>query len=614
MPESPRLWRPRSEEDRLRIPDQRSLQSLQQASALLRAGEIARAREILQTLVNAEPGLTEAHRLLAGSLHASGDLAGAERALRHALGVDPNWAPTQVALGEILVETGRLDEGERHLRAGFAASRNYPRAAISLAGLLNDTDRAVAALEVTTPLAATASVPVELLSEHARALMALGRRDEAVATYRHVLERAPTSGRAELDLAAALSDSGDVVHAESAVRRALAKGFDTSKTWLVLALALVGQDRFDDAEAALRHAVDRWPTYVEAHRELANLLWMRSENLAAATAPIDTVLRGHPDLHALRIVKARLHEYADDAEGAYAIVSEALASGADTAPLHRSASESAMQFDPPRALEHARRAAALMPNDRAATGTLADVLISAGQADEAARLAGEFLARYPDDQHMLAVQATAWRLLDDPRYHDLYDYERLVHGWTIDTPEGWADLPAYLADLASGLRRLHTLKTHPIGQSLRHGTQTARDLMLSDDPAIRAFRAAIDGPIRRHVEAIGKPGDTAWHIAGMWSVQLNPNGYHANHVHPEGWLSSACYIDLPDAVQGDDRQGWIKFGEPALRTDPPLPPEHFVKPEPGLLVLFPSCMWHGTVPFSGDQRRLTIAFDVVRDG
>jgi hypothetical protein len=30
-----------------------------------------------------------------------------------------------------------------------------------------------------------------------------------------------------------------------------------------------------------------------------------------------------------------------------------------------------------------------------------------------------------------------------------------------------------------------------------------------------------------------------------------------------------------------------------------------------MLVLFPSYFWHGTVPFASDQRRLTLAFDVV---
>jgi len=36
-----------------------------------------------------------------------------------------------------------------------------------------------------------------------------------------------------------------------------------------------------------------------------------------------------------------------------------------------------------------------------------------------------------------------------------------------------------------------------------------------------------------------------------------------------------------------------------------------VKPKPGMLVLFPSYFWHGTVPFEDGGRRLTAAFDVV---
>jgi hypothetical protein len=147
-----------------------------------------------------------------------------------------------------------------------------------------------------------------------------------------------------------------------------------------------------------------------------------------------------------------------------------------------------------------------------------------------------------------------------------------------------------------------------------------QNLERSDDPAIRAFFTAIDGPIRRHMAAIGSGDDPLrrrnsqrYRIAGAWSVQLRPNGFHTDHVHPEGWLSSACYIDLPAAVHGGAHEGWIKFGQPGIATRPPLDAEHYVQPAPGLLVLFPSYMWHGTVPFSGDETRLTIAFDVVPD-
>jgi hypothetical protein len=33
-----------------------------------------------------------------------------------------------------------------------------------------------------------------------------------------------------------------------------------------------------------------------------------------------------------------------------------------------------------------------------------------------------------------------------------------------------------------------------------------------------------------------------------------------------------------------------------------------------MLVLFPSYLWHGTVPFSSNQARLTVAFDAVPEG
>ena len=81
-------------------------------------------------------------------------------------------------------------------------------------------------------------------------------------------------------------------------------------------------------------------------------------------------------------------------------------------------------------------------------------------------------------------------------------------------------------------------------------------------------------------------------------------------MHPRGWLSSAFYVDVPPAL-AEGRQGWLKFGEPGPPTGPRLGPEHWVQPQPGLLALFPSYMWHGTAPFGGEAPRLTIAFDIV---
>jgi uncharacterized protein (TIGR02466 family) len=139
-----------------------------------------------------------------------------------------------------------------------------------------------------------------------------------------------------------------------------------------------------------------------------------------------------------------------------------------------------------------------------------------------------------------------------------------------------------------------------------------------DDPAIKALAQAIGPAVDTHLKHLGTGLDPVrarntgrWKMDGIWSVWLKPNGFHHNHVHPAAWLSSACYIELPDQVDAGGQEGWIKFGEPGPVTSPKLSHEHAVKPEPGMLVFFPSYMWHGTIPFGGDKPRLSVAFDIV---
>jgi hypothetical protein len=77
-----------------------------------------------------------------------------------------------------------------------------------------------------------------------------------------------------------------------------------------------------------------------------------------------------------------------------------------------------------------------------------------------------------------------------------------------------------------------------------------------------------------------------------------------------GWISSAFYVALPSAAQlGSPPSGWLRCGAPPPELGLELPPTHQVEPRPGRLVLFPSTMWHATVPFD-EGERLVLAFDV----
>jgi len=221
----------------------------------------------------------------------------------------------------------------------------------------------------------------------------------------------------------------------------------------------------------------------------------------------------------------------------------------------------------------------------------------------------------PNNQHAIALKAIAWRLLGDPRYEKLFDYRSVVAPLELSRPRAWDSLRTYLADLAEALNAAHAFSAHPFDQSIKHGTQAASILGRSH-PAIQALPEALDGPIRAYLECIGCGDDPLrarntgrYTFKGIWSIRMRSGGFHVNHIHPEGWISSACYVTVPENTI--DREGWIKFGEPRIATIPSCPPEHFIEPKPGMLVLFPSYMWHGTIPFSGDGVRTTAAMDVL---
>ncbi|HEY3077142.1 MAG TPA: putative 2OG-Fe(II) oxygenase, partial [Burkholderiales bacterium] len=95
-------------------------------------------------------------------------------------------------------------------------------------------------------------------------------------------------------------------------------------------------------------------------------------------------------------------------------------------------------------------------------------------------------------------------------------------------------------------------------------------------------------------------------------VRLSSGGYHTDHVHQRGWLSSAFYVAVPPVMKPESTHaGWLRLGRPGITTVPALSADRHVRPEPGKLVLFPSYMWHGVEPFESDRPRLTVAFDAL---
>jgi predicted Zn-dependent protease len=475
------------------------------------------------------------------------------------------------------------------------------------------------ALDALAPLAESPHADGTLLMLYGHALMSAGRKNDAEAVLRRWLAMDPGNRDAALRLAAVLSDNGKAMEAETVVRT-IVRGREDADVAFVLGRALLEQARFDEAETQFRKVVQARPDHQIAHGNLMEIVWMRTGDVHEASREIDKVLRASPGSHGLRVAKARLLTSARLPREALAEIDAGLRLAPSTPGLLVAAATIALDFDGTRALDYASRLHATAPQDRTAQVAVGNASLATGRAREALVIAEALHGSDPTDGRALAMKADALRMLGDPRYRGLLDYQHLVRAEQIDVPAGWIGPDAYLAELVADLERAHTLHAHPIGNSLREGSQIQLAPQNSPFASIRAFPQAIDGPIRRYMQAIGTGGDPMrrrntgrYGISGIWSVRLRPHGFHVNHYHPGGWISSACYLHLPRAIEQAGGEGWLQFGEPAFPTNPPLEPEYFVKPALGLPVLFPSYMWHGTVPFSGapEDRRLTIAFDVV---
>lgn len=522
-----------------------------------------------------------------------------------------------------LGRAGRVAEAERLYRGVLAADGDCVQAAVALARLLTASGRAAEAEVLTRPFTGDQQGWHEPFSARAAALKALDRKPESLAAYQRAAQLNPGSGVAAHNVASGLGDAGRDREAVLEAERAFALNLDAPETWLVYGRALQGLRRFEEAERAFRQAVAKRPAYAEALRDLGQLIWMRTGEAAAALAPIDAALAGVSSQPAVRDalagVKVRLLNHVAGEAEALAFAARALAAAPSDPRLMLETAALSLASAPERSRELCLAVLARNPRDRSARQAMAHACLALGDSGAAAQIAEQLLAENPIDQEAAAALATAWRAAGDERYRRLWDYGALVRAQTIDTPQGWSSLEAYLADLRVALAELHALQAHPLEQSVRGGTQTSQNLLASEHPAIRAFFEAVQGPINAYRAAIGSGDDMfrsrnggGHRVLGAWSVRLRPGGFHVDHIHPQGWISSACYIDVPAAVGDEtDRAGWLRFGAPPIPTRPALEAEHFVRPLPGLLALFPSYMWHGTVPFGGDQVRTTIAFDIA---
>ncbi|MBA3896167.1 MAG: hypothetical protein H0X36_03310 [Sphingomonadaceae bacterium] len=394
------------------------------------------------------------------------------------------------------------------------------------------------------------------------------------------------------------------------MERAIAGGLRAPETATMRAHLLADLGRYDEAVAAYRALLSAHPGMIDAHATVARLLpqiGRASEALDAYRAALAKAPEiGMLWVSALQAAKdlgdsSQLLAWADAAERRF---------GRDAMIAVYIAQALTKTDEDARARDILVAAVTADPAYAPARTTLAHVLIRLGDAAGAEAHALAATKLIPLDQSAWALLTVIWRLLGDAREHWLADYERLATIIDIAQPPG----------LAATLEALHLTTAHPADQSLRGGTQTRGNLFDRRIPEVRALADALQDGVASMLAAL--PRDPAHpflgrntgaiDFAGSWSVRLASAGFHISHIHAQGWLSSAFYVNLPlEVARGDSDAGALAFGVPDAALKLNLPPRRIVAPKKGRLVLFPSYLWHCTLPFESASPRLTVAFDAL---
>jgi tetratricopeptide (TPR) repeat protein len=598
------------------MPSPQTSRDLAQAEMLWRSGRRDEAERACRALLAVQPQEPAALHLLC-HIRSQSDMREAEGLARQAAALAPDDAGIANTLGTLLYARGDAAGAEAAYGRAVRLQPNQAEAHHHHGLALRALGRAAEAMAAQRQAAALRPYP-EALTQIGVMLAAEDKPADALARFDAALALKPDYFDALYYRGVSLTTLQRHAEAEAGLRAALALRPQSPEALHALGAALNYLNREAEALAAFERAIMAAPGYRPAHIDYNALAFTMGRKELVCKSFVYARQRIGED-PALLLAEAeqrlQLHELAP-AEALLRRAGQLAPERADIAGALGRAVSGQGRFDEAAILFE--QALAREPHNNVHRREKGLALLRGGRAAEAALLLEDAVRLAPADQGAMALLTLAWREVGDGRHGEMTDMDTYVRAYDLPPPPGFTG-EDFNRLLAEELSRLHTSKVEPHNQTLRGGTQTLGNLFGRGQRDIEALRRRIGEAVADYIARMpeapshplfGRKRD-GFAYAGSWSCRLSSSGFHTNHVHPQGWISSAYYVALPEVVQGPDQQGWIRFGQSNLGLGDKDRAFGAIQPAAGRLVLFPSYMWHGTIPFQSEAPRLTVAFDVV---
>ena len=529
-------------------------------------------------------------------------------------------ADVHAALGDVYLRLSQKDKALAHLRKAVTLAQDEPELRYKLGlALLGSDQPGEAASEMRAALAIDPGFTKAQLGL-GRSLTELGEFGEAEAALKEADKLAPNNYAVAFRLGKLKDKQGQREQAIAHYREAEILSDHSAPTCEALALLELANGDTDAALATLKRGLNKSPLDRGLLKHAAELRYEMAEpdafsfySHALEIQPLATV---HAD-YIGRLVAAEHHEDATRELERYAAN---VGRGPDWMSLTASQQYSLGAY------QDMLSTLARAPSDNGELTTWkARALLGCGEVNAAQKLLRKLVNSAPRDQYLLALLSTCYRLNDTAAYEELVDYDKLLIQAELEVPLGYSSLENFNDVLRETLEELHVTRGNPLSQSVKGGTQTPGNLFHQPHPVIGALEQAFHATITRelgpaffdrlgdrHPVSVGRGHPIT--LPTAWSIWVTEGGYHIPHVHSRGWYSSAYYVSLPGEMMSPSEsghQGALAFGKPELDTPEKLEADKIITPVEGVLALFPSFFWHGTLPFKSPQPRVVVAFDAL---
>ena len=597
-------------------------QALNHGVQALNSGQLDVAEQSFGTVLTSVPDEPNATFLLGVVRQKQGIFGEAENLMRRALPRHPVPANILNSLGNLKGQMQEPAEAIGFYEKALAQQPNFPDAHFNM-GLayerLGYHDEAASALRKACTLKPT---DARFWTALGGTLKSLDQLEDAVTAFDRALEITPGYFRALHNKGVTLRMLQQPEEALKCYTAALTQAAHVPELHFNLACAAYDAGDIKTADASLQRAIGLQPDFVMAHETLNKMYWEHGDT-DRFTQSFEKAIKHAPDATELRVAYADQLKMANRANEAAELLAAALKEMGPRAPLHHSLGMLYGQTGHTElAVDQLAAAVRLSDNNERYRIDMANFLIQEGDYTSAMQHLDVAEQLNPDEQEMWALKGLCWRFTGDEREAWLNNYDLFVQAKRLDTPDGYDNFEHFITELRSTLIAMHDKVQTPLDQSVRGGTQTPGRLLFRPIKVIQDYRGVLEKRVREYLASL--PNDPthpflrrkaeAFRFSGSWSVRLKTEGYHVNHVHPDGWFSGPTYIEVPKSVHANDpeKAGWVTFGRTGMNLGEER--EHTaveVCPADGLCAFFPSYVWHGTNPFHSNEHRMTTPCDVL---